>query len=61
MKRIEKTLADPPSEAPPNLQDRYKPLGLKAVVAATMRTKAAQPEADRSERVIPAALSVYSD
>lgn len=61
MSTAKKHPAQKPAAANEALQARYKPLGLRAVVAATQckpEAKAAQP---RRERDIPAVLQPHFD
>jgi hypothetical protein len=44
-----------------NLQARYKPLGLRAVVAATQCKPEIKAEDKRRERDIPAVLQLHED
>ena len=44
-----------------NLQARYKPLGLRAVVAATQCKPETKSEDKRTLRVIPAVLQLHDD
>ena len=45
----------------PNLQARYKPLGLRAVVAATQCKPEVKPEDKRRTRDLPAVLQPHYD
>lgn len=61
MSTAKKNPTQKPTVANENLQARYKPIGLRAVVAATQCKPEAKTEKPRRERDIPAVLQPLFD
>lgn len=61
MSTVKKHPTQKPTVANENLQARYKPIGLRAVVAATQCKPETKTEKPRRERDIPAVLQPLFD